>query len=363
LKVAFIQDEYRTVDATVERLGEMKFDVLFTCVPETEIEKVYPSEKLPALRKISTLTGFVPAELAKRKVPPVALRETDIGYRARVVPFWLGKLGAEKWQIAPRFEQHCAGSGLKLDVKYREEERLYGEKWIEFLLRCKALLGVESGASVFDFTGLIQRQVDEHIFSHPDATFEEVHQRFLARHEGKIHLNQISPRAFEAAALRTAMVLYEGEYSGVLKADLHYIPLKKDFSNVREVVRRLKDVSSLEQMVERTYREIALNPLYSYERFVQEVDEVLEEEVTARNTAQPSRATSTALASLRPAFDHFWVIARTNCIPVRLRVQIFFSWVFWRSMRYVVVPLWEWIPAGGKTFLRPVVRRVFRLKR
>src|SRR5438876_529252 len=43
LKVIFIQDEYRFIDATVAAMREIGVGVLFTCVPEEEVEKVYPS--------------------------------------------------------------------------------------------------------------------------------------------------------------------------------------------------------------------------------------------------------------------------------------------------------------------------------
>ena len=79
------------------------------------------------------------------------------------------------------------------------------------------MLGVESGASVFDFTGELQISVEKFVRQYPDATFEEIKAKFLAPYENLIKLNQISPRCFEAAALRTVMVLYVGDYSGILK--------------------------------------------------------------------------------------------------------------------------------------------------
>src|SRR5579871_544849 len=57
LKAIFIQDEYRFVDATIAAMREIGVDVLFTCVPAPEIEKVYPSERLPGVIKVNVLTG------------------------------------------------------------------------------------------------------------------------------------------------------------------------------------------------------------------------------------------------------------------------------------------------------------------
>ena len=44
MKAVFIQDEYRHVNATVQAAQDLHINVLFTCIPETEFEKVYPEE-------------------------------------------------------------------------------------------------------------------------------------------------------------------------------------------------------------------------------------------------------------------------------------------------------------------------------
>ena len=67
LKVLFLQDEYREINLITEHIGRLGIDVLFTCVPEPEIETVYPAAKLPGVTKVATLTGFVPEELVERE--------------------------------------------------------------------------------------------------------------------------------------------------------------------------------------------------------------------------------------------------------------------------------------------------------
>lgn len=265
VKAAFIQDEYRFVDETVAALAELNIDLLFTCVPEEEIEKVYPAAKLPRLRKINVLTGYVPAELLGRRTRPIAERPIDVGYRSRRVPDWLGELGWEKYYISERFAEDAPRYGLNVNISCREEDRIYGDAWIQFFSDCKAALGVESGASVFDFTGEIQKNVDEYKELHPEATFHELQRLFFADEEGRVRLNQISPRCFEAAALKTLMILYEGDYSGRLVPWRHYVPLKKDHSNMDEVVSVLRDPERAQAIVDATYTEVACNPINSYQ--------------------------------------------------------------------------------------------------
>ena len=283
LKVIFLQDEYRHVDATVEAMRDLRAAVLFTCVPEREIEKVYPEERLPGVLKVNVLTGYVSPKLAELPPPPpLRGRPLDVGYRSRRVPAWLGELGREKWRIGERFLTDANSYGLRCDISIKEEDRIYGAKWGHFLTNCRAVLGVESGASVFDFTGEIQHRVEEEERLHPEVTFKELREAYFFDLEGRIRLNQISPRCFEAAARGTLMILYEGEYSGRLKPWQHYVPLKKDHSNMEEVVSLLRDDEKAQAIVDRALKEVVRVPENSYGAFSSFVDRILEDEVGKR---------------------------------------------------------------------------------
>ena len=63
----------------------------------------------------------------------------------------------------------------------------------------------------------------------------------LGRWDDNFSYRTISPRHFEAAAFRICQVMFEGEYSDVLRPMVHYVPLKKDFSNFDQVVELITD--------------------------------------------------------------------------------------------------------------------------
>lgn len=289
LKGVFIQDEYRWVNRTCDALRHLGADVLFTCVPEDEIEKVYPAERLPNLSKVNVLTGYVPAALLSRPLRPYSERKIDVGYRARRLSAFYGELAREKWLIGERFAADAPRYGLRCDLSSKEHERLYGEAWIEFLCDCKAVLGVESGASVFDFTGEIQREVEEYERNQPNAKFEEIRDKFFPGLDGLIRLNQISPRCFEAAALGTLMVLYEGDYSGVLTAGKHYVALKKDHSNMADVVAVLRDEQAWNRITRAAFDEIACNEAWGYPAFAMRVGRALAERAVKKGVTSQSR--------------------------------------------------------------------------
>jgi hypothetical protein len=356
LKVLFIQDEYRLVNAVHESLRQMGIHLLFTCMPAAEVEKVYPAASLPGLTKLSNLTGYVPEKLLSTPVAPIVERPIDVGYRSRKPPYWLGELGYEKWTIAERFAAHAAAHPaartLNLDLSYRESDRLYGAAWKRFVAQCKAMLGVESGSSIFDFDGSLQRKVDDYVAAHPDASFADVHRMFLAPYEGRIRQNQISPRCFEAAALRTGMVLFEGEYSGILKPGRHFIRLRKDFANFGEVVDRLRDRAALQRMVDCTYEEVARNEAYSYRAFLARFDDAVDAEFERRGFSAGGRYSPRRYAAqiaLSPAYVIHRLYSRT------------LQWVLLGTpLRRVIFRIWGRVPASARQAVRPLLRLIGR---
>ena len=65
LKVQFIQDEYRRVDAMTAQMRELGIDVLYQLCPGGRRADVYGS-RLPGVDILPTLTGYVPAGLDER---------------------------------------------------------------------------------------------------------------------------------------------------------------------------------------------------------------------------------------------------------------------------------------------------------
>ena len=279
LKLQFIQDEYRWIDQIAEMMRYIGIDVLFSLVPSPSLEKIWSEKRLPGVEKITTLAGYVPQNLVGFNSPALKDRPIDIGYRGRIVPFWLGAFGQEKVWIGERFLKHSLSYDLKCDIAWREEDRIYGADWVKFIYSCKAILGTESGASIADFEGTLQKRVDNYLLAHPKADFSEVHQNILAPHEENAPIRVISPRVFEGAALRSALVLFPGEYSNIIHPWKHYIPLAKDFSNVDEVVEKIKDLEFLNNMVENTYNDIIASGKYSLKEFIVQFDQVINENV------------------------------------------------------------------------------------
>lgn len=313
LKIQCIQDEYRWIRAITRQLSDLGTQVLFSSLRPANAARVYLDYgKLEDLIVFTTLSGYVPDALARAPGEPIERRPLHVSYRAREVPYWLGRHSRQKLEIAVGFCALAARHGLSVDISAREQDRLYGEAWKELLRRSKATLGTEGGASIFDFDGEVERQAIEYLRAHPGADFEEVFAKVLSRYEGNIVHEAFTPRLFEAMALRTAMVLFPGDYEGILEPWRHYLPLDRDFSNGSDIAACIRDDALLEKLVDQAFHDVIAPGRFSYRHFVAAFDAALDtslEQLFSKGALRPSdlpsyrvaRTLPVALAALRKA--------------------------------------------------------------
>lgn len=300
LKVAYIQDEYRFVDRQNKAILDLGIDLVFTVTNPEVTRLIYRGSELDHVRFEHTLTGFVPEHLRDRPVPAYEERPLDVVYRARKAPAWYGAFAAEKWQIADRFKDDAIHHGLSVDIETTESSRIYGEDWIKFLENSKAVLGTESGVSFIDFTGDVQQQAEAFEAANPGVPQAEIRAKFLGNADGRIVIRVVSPRIFEAATLKTLMILYEGAYSGAVQPWRHYVPLNRDHSNIDEVVTILRSTGKAKAIIERAYREVALSPEWTFAAMVEQFDRVIDEEMASR-AFRPARTGFEVLTPIEAA--------------------------------------------------------------
>jgi hypothetical protein len=217
---------------------------------------------------------------AQQLALPPGKRQIDIGYRAYNLPYYLGKGAQEKTEIAVGFCERAKELDLKLDIETDVQHRLTGKAWHRFLANCRACLGVEGGASVFDLDGVVYAEWERIMASYPTITFaefQEIAGGVLQDWEGRIPYRSFTPRHFEAAAFRVSQILFEGEYSGMMQPMVHYIPLRKDYSNFDDVVRVFRDEALRLELTENAYRDLIASGQYSYRRFIETFDNQLME--------------------------------------------------------------------------------------
>ncbi|EXI69596.1 MAG: hypothetical protein AW08_00089 [Candidatus Accumulibacter adjunctus] len=356
-KFLFIQDEYDHTHRAWHWIKQLGFHLVFTVVPTRQIEKIYPTAEFPGVRFVSNLTGYVPQHLgdAIPHLSPPSQRQLLIGYRGRPLPIRYGQLGIEKVAVGRMVKTYCDVHQISSDISWSEESRIYGPKWYEFMMSCRAMLGSESGSNVFDWDGSLGDRIADFRKEHPATADESVYEKLVRPHEIDGAMNQVSPRVFEAIAFRTVLVLFEGSYSGVVQAGEHFIALRKDGSNLDEVVSRLQDGAYVDAMAERAYRDVIASGKYSYQAFVLMVDEEIQRAVAG----MPSDPGRLAAASDRNSLPD----QPSSITTSPIRAVITDPAEVPSLARQLGYTLWARLPGNVRSELKPVLKRFIKGRR
>lgn len=187
-----------------------------------------------------------PAALNPARFRPLGLvRDVDLGFRGDLYPFSIGD--DERTRILEHFRLQGERLGLRVDIRY---ERVPGTQWNECLNRWHGIVGAESGTYFLERDDATEARVRSYLAQHPAATFEEIRGEFFASHPRPMSGKAISSRHFEPIGARTAQVLLDGHYNGILRADEHYFAVARDLSNVEDVIARYRDPAERARVIE-----------------------------------------------------------------------------------------------------------------
>lgn len=276
-RVALPQDEFLRSRALAEFIADFEVDHVFSLAPESEWGKLYEGLDRERVGLSTVLPGYLAPETLKRIeaiVAASAQRPIAIGYRSAKLPHALGHHGALKEEIGVRVGEAAARRGLPVDIATGGRATLRGDEWYRFLAACRYTIGVEGGSSMQDPDGELAARALDYAREHPDAPFDEVEGACFPGQDGGIRYFAISPRHLEACATRTAQILIEGPYNGILRPGEHYIELKRDFSNLDHVLDLVERDSERARITEAAYRDVVASGAYTYQRLVHDVEAV-----------------------------------------------------------------------------------------
>ena len=365
LKFLFIQDEYDHPKRVWHWIHRLDIRLVFTVVPGPGIETVYPKVEFPNTRFVTNLTGYVPEKLPPTgELPKPSQRSLMVGYRGRPLPIRYGQLGVEKIEIGRIVKSYCDLHGIRNDIAWSEESRIYGSAWYDFVISCRSMLGSESGSNVFDWDGSLASEISKYKEARPAASELDIYRDLIQPREITGLMNQLSPRVFEAIASRTVLVLFEGEYSGVIRPWEHFIPLRKDGSNLPEVVKKLADGQFVDWLADNAYNHVIASGLYSYRSFVRFVD--LEISVgCAALAGEPvidQMASTSEVIDMRPSAITTEPIrsAAPLVVPTSISSTLLGAPGGLAFSKRVALYVWGRLPASQRDWLRPILKQTFR---
>jgi hypothetical protein len=267
-KVFFIGNEYKLMPEKMQFCDAIDIAVLVSQSQSPVVHERYRS------RLGCAVAGIPNTGLDTERFRPECEdddRPIDLGYRADDSPQYLGH--RERREMAEFFQARAAAYGLSVDISLDPASRFDEVAWAGFLNRCKGQLGTEAGGDYFELDDRTRHQVNAYTTENPQATFEEIRARFFDEYPNPVPMRILSGRNVEAAGTRTAQVLFEGHYDGFFVADQHYIPLRKDFSDADEALRKFGDREFRRRVSDRAYDLVCRE--FTYGRLMDRVHDVV----------------------------------------------------------------------------------------
>jgi hypothetical protein len=293
LKIALPQDEYHHAHTLDDWLDDLGVSVVGTVLDDTRRNELYP--KLSGKAAFyEVLTGYIDEEAASAVALPER-RPYDVVYRARHLPYWLGSHGQLKHRIGEAVAERASAHALRSDISTRPQAVVLGGAWLDLLASGRMTIGAESGSSTLDKRGELGATVTEWLEIDPRLSFDQVDARMPAGWDDH-RFFAISPRHLEAVVTRTAQLLVEGRYSGVLEPERHYLAIKRDFSNLDDVLERARDRELTSDLAECAYEEVFRSGRWNFGRLSQTIAEMVAEHGAVRGRPGPALGLARPLA-------------------------------------------------------------------
>jgi hypothetical protein len=253
--VMFIGNEYDLLDEKIGFIGAVGAEFICSQLPMPAARYLY--RECVGSRILSIPHALNPGVYQPRVG---AERPIDIGFIGDV--YWPFVGDRERTDFIEAFERDGASWGLKCQIR---KQRIARTEWAGFLNTCKGTIGAESGTYYLNDRGRLLAAAREYnLLQHPEASFDEVFEKFYRGQPRGVSGKSVSSRHFEPIGTKTCQILLEGEYNDVLAADEHYISVRKDRSNLDEAMRRFRDEGYRQAIAERAYEHVMANHTYAH---------------------------------------------------------------------------------------------------
>lgn len=224
--VVFLGNEYDLMEEKKRFIREVGADYLCTQLPIHAARFVYGDSSTNNIIEM-------PHALNPAIFKPITKRENrrvKFGFIGAQYPNWIGD--TERNDFINYFRMNLAQYNNDIQIG---SGNILREHWAEFLNKCQGTIGAEAGTYFLDKGGLLISRAKRASSVNRDAKGNADHT--IPFVNGKA----ISSRHFEPLGTKTVQLLLEGDYNGILQPDVHYLSVKKDFSNLSDKIAEFND--------------------------------------------------------------------------------------------------------------------------
>ena len=240
-KIVFSQDDYWFSEIRDKFYLEYKVDIVYSVCAKNSWKELIPRYIASGGKVYQGYTTYITPYMLnlRKKIIRWDKRKFDVVYRAIKSPLTPNEFGNIKSLIGHLFLKSLVSNKLKTDISNEPSKLIYGEKWLRFIGNSRAILGANSGSSIKLRNHNVFKRLLKYQKSYPFHNLQKLKTAVFNCDDINKKFTAISPRNIEAAMLGVMQILTPGPYSNLLKPYVHYLPLKKNCSNIKEICRYL----------------------------------------------------------------------------------------------------------------------------
>ena len=254
-KVYFIGNEYKHMPEKMKFTKQINANLFITQTHLPQVIKLYKDHLKINVSYINS--GGLDEEVFYPKIN-FDDRKILIGYRSYLEPEYFGH--QDRLDLYNFLKKFSVRSTLNYDLSVRAEDRFAYIDWSNFLNKCKCLVSSNTGYSYFSLNDDLRNKVNNSNLKN----FSEIYDKFFKNSPKGVEWRALTGKSIEAAGCKTAQILVEGDYGEHFKPNVHYIPLKKDFSNFEECIEKLNNKNIVNSIIENSYTIVKENYLYEH---------------------------------------------------------------------------------------------------
>lgn len=252
----FIGNEFKLFPQLVAGLNELRTEYIASQLPLESAKWVYEyAVHTKAIIPIPPALNPKIFHLAK----PFSERPIDIGVRC--YRYTRDVFDEERNVFVELFRERFPH--FRKDISTDVNQRFTASEWPVFLSNCRGTVSTAAGASYLDRDSTLFENMRYECRKDPDTPHDVLHQK-IYQHERAPSGKCLSLRHLEAISTKTVNILLEDDYNGILKPDVHYIAVKRDFSNLDEAMAKFADDAYCQKLVDHAREDLLDGHTYQH---------------------------------------------------------------------------------------------------